>query len=117
MCIRDRLTLHAVNIRLIHPIFFSRSSARALNLSLLRTHVPMAIEAAFPTTCSSLVTSHASSFLFLSGMESVSAGRVHAITGAILSYSSSASAPNIDPIAFKEAALARRKKLEGGCVF
>ena len=29
------LTLHAVNIRLIHPIFFSRSSARALNLSLL----------------------------------------------------------------------------------
>ena len=31
------LTLHAVNIRLIHPIFFSRSSARALNLSLLRT--------------------------------------------------------------------------------
>ena len=55
------LTLHAVNIRLIHPIFFSRSSARALNLSLLRTHVPMAIEAAFPTTCSSLVTSPASS--------------------------------------------------------
>ena len=49
----------------------------------------MAIEAAFPTTCSSLVTSPASSFLFLSGMESVSAGRVQAITGAILSYSSS----------------------------
>ena len=42
-------------------------------------------------------------------MESVSAGRVHAITGAILSYSSSASAPNLDPIAFKEAALARRR--------
>ena len=105
------LTLHAVNIRLIHPIFFSRSSARALNLSLLRTHVPMAIEAAFPTTCSSLVTSPASSFLFLSGMESVSAGRVQAITGAILSYSSSASAPNLDPIAFKEAALARLRNV------
>ena len=40
-------------------------------------------------------------------MESVSAGSVQAITGAILSYSSSASAPNLDPIAFKEAALAR----------
>ena len=39
-------------------------------------------------------------------MESVSAGSVQAITGAILSYSSSASAPNLDPIAFKEAALA-----------
>ena len=59
------LTLHAVNIRPTHPIFFSRSSARALDLSLLRTHVRMAIEAAFPTTCSSLVTSPASSFLFL----------------------------------------------------
>merc|ERR1712086_969388 len=50
------LTLHAVNRRFIHPIFFSRSSARALVLSLFRTHVCMAIEAAFPTTCSSLVT-------------------------------------------------------------
>merc|ERR1711935_1274927 len=40
-----------------------------------------------PTTCSSLVTSPASSSLFLSGMESVSAGSVQAITGAILSYS------------------------------
>merc|ERR1712086_317121 len=87
------LTLHAVNRRFIHPIFFSRS-ARALVLSLFRTHVCMAIEAAFPTTCSSLVTSPASSPLFLSGMESVSAGSVQAITGAILSYSSSASAPN-----------------------
>ena len=58
----------------------------------------------FPTTCSSLVTSPASSPLFLSGMESVSAGSVQAITGVILSYSSSASAPNLDPIAFKEAA-------------
>ena len=78
------LTLHAVNRRFIHPIFFSRSSARALVLSLFRTHVCMAIEAAFPTTCSSLVTSPASSLLFLSGMESVSAGSVQAITGAIL---------------------------------
>ncbi|EOD36841.1 hypothetical protein EMIHUDRAFT_449114 [Emiliania huxleyi CCMP1516] len=42
-------------------------------------------------------------------MESVSAGSVQAITGAILSYSSSASAPNLDPIAFKEAGLARLK--------
>ena len=50
-------------------------------------------------------------FLFLSGMESVSAGRVQAITGAILSYSSSASAPNLDPIAFKEAALARLRNV------
>merc|ERR1711935_916728 len=74
------LTLHAVNRRFIHPIFFSRSSARALVLSLFRTHVCMAIEAAFPTTCSSLVTSPASSPLFLSGMESVSAGSVQAIT-------------------------------------
>ena len=81
--------------------------ALALVLSLFRIHVSMAIEAAFPTTCSSLVTSPASSPLFLSGMESVSAGSVQAITGAILSYSSSASAPNLDPIAFKEAALAR----------
>ena len=32
---------------------------------------------------------------------------MQAITGAILSYSSSASAPNLDPIAFKDAALAR----------
>jgi len=77
------LTLHAVNRRPIHPMFFSRSSARALVLSLFRTHVWMAIEAAFPTTCSSLVTSPASSPLFLSGMESVSAGSVQAITGAI----------------------------------
>merc|ERR1711935_1200266 len=67
------LTLHAVNRRFIHPIFFSLSSARALVLSLFRAHVCMAIEAAFPTTCSSLVTSPASSLLFLSGMESVSA--------------------------------------------
>ena len=108
------LTLHAVKIRPIHPIFFSRSSARALDLSLLRTHVLnlMAIEAAFPTTCSSLVTSPASSFLFLSGMESVSAGRVQAITGAILSYSSSASAQNLDPIAFRSTRviLYQRKK-------
>ena len=37
--------------------FFSRSSARALVLSLFRTHVCTAIEAAFPTTCSSLVHS------------------------------------------------------------
>ena len=51
------LTLHAVNIRPIHPIFFSRSSARALDLSLLRTHVLMAIEAAFPTTCRAVVLS------------------------------------------------------------
>ena len=51
---------HAVNIRPIHPMFFSRSSARAFVLSLFRTHVRMAIEAAFPTTCSSLVTSPAS---------------------------------------------------------
>jgi len=42
---------------------------------LFRTHVCMAIEAAFPTTCSSLVTSPASSLLFLSGMESVSAAK------------------------------------------
>ena len=105
------LTLHAVNRRFIHPIFFSRSSARALVLSLFRTHVCMAIEAAFPTTCSSLVTSPASSLLFLSGMESVSAGSVQAITGAILSYSSSASAPNLDPFAFKEAALARLRNV------
>merc|ERR1712162_11834 len=76
-------------------------------VTLFRAHVCMAIEAAFPTTCSSLVTSPASSLLFLSGMESVSAGSVQAITGAILSYSSSASAPNLDPFAFKEAALAR----------
>merc|ERR1711935_1024091 len=67
------LTLHAVNRRFIQAIFFSRSSARALVLSLFRTHVCMAIEAAFPTTCSSLVTSPASSPLFLSGMGSVSA--------------------------------------------
>ena len=100
-----------MNRRFIHPIFFSRSSARALVLSLFRTHVCMAIEAAFPTTCSSLVTSPASSPLFLSGMESVSAGSVQAITGAILSYSSSASAPNLDPIAFKEAALARLRNV------
>jgi len=52
-------------------MFFSRSSALALVLSLFRTHVCVAIEAAFPTTCSSLVTSPASSPLFLSGMESV----------------------------------------------
>merc|ERR1712086_404359 len=32
------LTLHAVNRRFIHPIFFSRSSARALVLSLFRSH-------------------------------------------------------------------------------
>ena len=38
---------------------------------------------------------------------SVLAACRQAITGAILSYSSSASAPNLDPIAFKEAALAR----------
>ena len=63
----------------------------AFVLSLFRTHVCMAIEAAFPTTCSSLVTSPASSLLFLSGMGSVSAGSVQAITGAILSYSSSTS--------------------------
>jgi len=44
------LTLHAVNRRFIHPIFFSHSSALALVLSLFRTHVCMAIEAAFPTT-------------------------------------------------------------------
>ena len=100
-----------MNIRPIHPVFFSRSSARAFVLSLFRAHVRIAIEAAFPTTCSSLVTSPASSFLFLSGMESVSAGRVQAITGAILSYSSSASAPNLDPIAFKEAALARLRNV------
>ena len=31
-----------MNIRLIHPIFFSRSSARALDLSLLRTHASVA---------------------------------------------------------------------------
>merc|ERR1712086_1215301 len=67
--------------------------------------------AAFPTTCSSLVTSPASSLLFLSGMESVSAGSVQAITGAVLSYSSSASAPNLKPIAFKEAALARLRNV------
>ena len=47
------LTLHAVNIRSINPIFFSRSSARALYLSLLRTHVRMAMEAAFPVVLSS----------------------------------------------------------------
>merc|ERR1712153_254508 len=105
------LTLHAVNRRFIHPIFFSRSSALALVLSLFRIHVSMAIEAAFPTTCSSLVTSPASSPLFLSGMGSVSAGSVHALTGAILSYSSSASAPNLDPFAFKEAALARLRNV------
>ena len=87
------------------------ADARALVLSLFRTHVCMAIEAAFPTACSSLVTSPASSLLFLSGMGSVSAGSVHAITGAILSYSSSASAPNLDPIAFKEAALARLRNV------
>ena len=40
-----------------------------------------------------------------------SAGRVQAITGPILSYSSSASAPNLDPIAFKEAALARLRNV------
>ena len=86
LCVLRGSPLHAVNIRPIHPIFFSRSSARALVLSLFRTHVRMAIEAAFPTTCSSLVTSPASSPLFLSGMESVSAGRVQAgSTGAILS--------------------------------
>ena len=45
-----------MNRRFIHPILFSRSSARALVLSLFRTHVCMAVEAAFPTTCSSLVT-------------------------------------------------------------
>ena len=45
----------------------------------------------------SLVTSPASSLFFLSGMGSVSAGSVQAITGAILSYSSSVSAPNLDP--------------------
>ena len=90
-------------------ILLSFLCALALVLSLFRTHVCMAIEAAFPTTCSSLVTSPASSPLFLSGMESVSAGSVQAITGAILSYSSSTSAPNLDPIAFKEAALARLK--------
>ena len=44
-------------------------------------------------------------------MGSVSAGSVQAITGAILSYSSSASAPNLDPIAFKEAALARLRNV------
>ncbi|EOD33810.1 hypothetical protein EMIHUDRAFT_253022, partial [Emiliania huxleyi CCMP1516] len=44
-------------------------------------------------------------------MVSVSAGSVQAITGAILSYSPSASAPNLDPIAFKEAALARLRNL------
>ena len=33
------LTLHAVNRRSIHPIFFSLSSARALVLSLFRNHV------------------------------------------------------------------------------
>jgi len=44
---------------------------------------------------------------------SVSAGSVQlqAIAGAILSYSSSASAPNLDPIAFKEAALARLRNV------
>ena len=47
----------------------------------------------------------------LSGMGSVSAGSVQAITGAILSYSSSASAPNLDPFAFKEAALARLRNV------
>ena len=41
-------------IRPIHPVFLSRSSARALVLSLFRTHVRMAIEAAFPTTCSQI---------------------------------------------------------------
>merc|ERR1712086_915696 len=54
------LTLHAVNRRFIHPIIFSRSSEKALVLSLFRTHVCMAIEAAFPTTCSSLVSRHLS---------------------------------------------------------
>ena len=43
--------------------------------------------------------------------QTISAGRVQAITGAILSYSSSASAPNLDPIAFKEAALARLRNV------
>ena len=36
---------------------------------------------------------------------------MQAITGANLSYSSSATAPNLEPIAFKEAALARLRNV------
>ena len=49
LCLNVHSQALAVNIHPIHPTFFSRSSARALDLSLPRTHVRMAIEAAFPT--------------------------------------------------------------------
>ena len=79
------LTLHAVKRRFIHPIFFSLAplpvpwSCRCFApMSVWQSRLPS------PLTCSSLVTSPASSHpLFLSGMESVSAGSVQAITGAI----------------------------------
>ena len=106
----------------LYPSYYSSLSsarARALVLSLFRTHVCMAIEAA--QVPSPLPVVHSSPLLraplsFFSVMVSVSAGSVQAITGAILSYSSSASAPNLDPIAFKEAALARLRNA-GLCLF
>ena len=71
-----------------------------------------ALLARYNSACSSLVTSPASSpsLSFGYGVRECrqrAPCSVQAITGAILSYSSSASAPNLDPIAFKEAALAR----------
>ena len=119
-CFQSSQSLLSPILLLISRAFFAASSLAALHAlhpqnALLvagpltpRSFPPSSmrlccVPCGTPTCCLThhpYVTAH-----FLSGMESVSAGRVQAITGAILSYSSSASAPNLDPIAFKEAAL------------